>query len=397
MDLNLTPQERQFRDELRAWLAAHAPRDWEARYPAGQSMEARFAFLRGWQRQVYEGGWTGLSWPKEYGGRGATLMEQAIFHEELARAGAPPLPGILGLALVGPTLIAFGSPAQKQRYLAKILSGEEIWCQGFSEPNAGSDLAALRTEAQLVDGHFVVNGQKVWTSFGWISDWCELVVRTDPAAEKHKGLTVLLVDMRSPGVEVRPLRQMTGEPEFNELFFTNVRVPAENVVGRVNDGWNVALGTLMHERALLGAGLQVTFKRQFERLVELAHQVERNGRPAAEDPVIRQKLAQAYAEIEIMRLNQMRAISRVMQTGMPGPEGSIQKIFWSELNQRFQQTAMEVLGPYGQLTRASEFAFDGGQWAYAYLRARGNTIEAGTSEIQRNIVGHFVLGLPKSY
>ena len=397
MDLNLTPQERLFRDELRAWLQMHAPRDWEARQSAEESMPARFAFLRDWQRRVYEGGWAGLSWPQEYGGRGASLMEQVIFTEEMARAGAPPLPGILGLALVGPTLIAFGSEAQKQRYLAKILSGEEIWCQGFSEPNAGSDLAALRTEARLVDGHFIVNGQKVWTSYGWASDWCELVVRTDATADKHKGLTVLLVDMRSPGVEVRPLRQMTGESEFNELFFENVRVPEENVVGRLNHGWNVALGTLMHERALLGAGLQITFQRQFARLVELSHKVERNGRPAAEDPVIRQKLAQAYAEIEIMRLNQMRAISRVMETGMPGPEGSIQKIFWSEMNQRFQQVAMELLGPYGQLTRGSEFAFDEGQWAYAYLRARGNTIEAGTSEIQRNIVGHFVLGLPKSY
>jgi alkylation response protein AidB-like acyl-CoA dehydrogenase len=306
----------------------------------------------------------------------------------------------LGLALVGPTLIAFGSEAQKQRHLAKILSGEEIWCQGFSEPDAGSDLAALRTtaaRADAADAHFVVNGQKVWTSYGWAADWCELVVRTNPAAEKHKGLTVLLVDMHSPGVEVRPLRQMTGESEFNELFFADVRVPVENVVGRIDDGWNVALGTLMHERALLGAGLQITFRRQFARLVELARQIDRNGRPATEDPVIRQKLAQSYAEIEIMRLNQMRAVSRVMETGMPGPEGSIQKIFWSELNQRLQQVAMEVLGPYGQLTRASECAFDDGRWAYSYLRARGNTIEAGTSEIQRNIVGHFVLGLPKSY
>jgi alkylation response protein AidB-like acyl-CoA dehydrogenase len=315
MDLNPTPQERQFRDELRAWLEAHAPRDWEARQSATDSMEARFAFLRDWQRQVYEAGWAGLSWPKEYGGRGATLMEKAIFTEEMARIGAPPLPGILGLELVGPTLIAFGAEAQKQRYLAKILSGEEIWYQGFSEPNAGSDLAALRTEATLDGDHFIVTGQKVWTSYGWASDWCELVVRTDAAAEKHKGLTVLLVDMHSAGVEVRPLRQMTGETEFNELFFDNVRVPVANVVGRVNNGWNVALSTLMHERALLGAGLQITFKRQFARLVELAHRIERNGRPAAEDPVIRQKLAQCYAEIEIMRLNQMRAISRVMETG----------------------------------------------------------------------------------
>jgi alkylation response protein AidB-like acyl-CoA dehydrogenase len=324
-------------------------------------------------------------------------MEQVLFTEEMARAGAPHLPGVLGLALVGPTLIACGTEAQKWRYLPKILSGEEIWCQGFSEPNAGSDLAALRTEARLDGDHFVVNGQKVWTSYGWASDWCELVVRTDPDVPKHKGLTVLLVDMRSPGVDVRPLRQMTGETEFNELFFENVRVPVENVVGKVNDGWNVALGTLMHERATLGAGVQITYKRNFNRLLELARGIEHNGRPATEDPLVRQKLAQCYAEIEIMRLNQMRAYSRINQKGVPGPEGSIQKIFWSELNQRFQQIAQEVLGPYGQLTKGAPGAFDDGQWSYNYLRARGNTIEAGTSEIQRLILGHFVLGLPKSY
>jgi len=397
VDLNLSPKEQEFRDELRAWLAENIPKDWKTRSSADESMQERFEYLRAWQRKVYDAGWAGISWPKEYGGRGATLLEQVIFTEEMARAGAPPLPGVLGLALVGPTLIAFGNEAQKNRYLTKILSGEEIWCQGFSEPNAGSDLASLRTEAKPDGDHFIVNGQKVWTSYGWASDWCELVVRTDPSSAKHKGLTVLLVDMHSPGVEVRPLRQMTGETEFNELFFKDVRVPAANVVGQVNDGWNVALGTLMYERATLGAGLQITFKRQFDRLVELSHVIERNGRPAAKDPVIRQKLAQCYSEIEIMRLNQMRAISRVSQSGVPGPEGSIQKIFWSELNQRMQQVAMELLGPYGQLAKGSRQALDDGQWAYSFLRARGNTIEAGTSEIQRNIVGHFVLGLPKSY
>ena len=397
MDLNLTPQEIGFRDAVRAWLRANIPPDWDERQLLGESMETRFDYLRAWQRKVYEGGWAGVSWPKEYGGRGASLMEQVIFTEEMARAGAPTMPGVLGLLLVGPTLIAFGTEAQKQRHLARILSGEEIWCQGFSEPNAGSDLAALRTEAVLDGGAFIVNGQKVWTSYGWASDWCELVVRTDPAAPKHRGLTVLLVDMHSPGVEVRPLRQMTGESEFNELFFRDVRVPVGNVVGRVNDGWNVALGTLMHERATLGAGIQVTYRRMFDRLVELSRNIDRNGRPAAEDPVLRQKLAQSFAEIEILRLNQMRSTSRVTRTGVPGPEGSIQKIFWSELNQRFQQLASEVLGPYAQLTRGAPGVFDQGQWAYSYLRARGNTIEAGTSEIQRNIVGHFVLGLPKSY
>ncbi len=395
MDLNLTAEELQFRDELRAWLEANVPRDWDER--RDESLETRFEYLRAWQRKLYEAGWAGISWPKEYGGRGATLMQQVIFWQEMARAGAPPMANVLGLGLIGPTIIAFGTEAHKKRYLQRILSAEEIWCQGFSEPNAGSDLASLSTEARLDGGHYIVNGQKVWISFGWLADWCELVVRTDPNAPKHKGLTVLLVDMGTPGVEVRPLRQMTGETEFNEVFFHDVRVPVENVVGKVNEGWDVAIGTLMHERGTFGAGLQIIYKRNMDRLIELSRTHQRNGRPAARDPLIRQKLAQCYAEIEIMRLNQMRAFSRISATGVPGPEGSIQKIFWSELNQRFQQVAQELLGPYGQLAGPDGRAIDKGIWSYGYLRARGNTIEAGTSEIQRNIIGHFVLGLPRSY
>jgi alkylation response protein AidB-like acyl-CoA dehydrogenase len=395
MDLNLSPEELKFRDELRVWLAANVPKDWDERRE--EPMEARFNYLKRWQRKLYEGGWAGISWPKAYGGRGASLMEQVIFWQEMALAQAPPLANVLGLGIIGPTIIAFGTEAQKKRYLAKILSAEEIWCQGFSEPDAGSDLANVRCEAVLQGDHYIVNGQKVWNSYGWAADWCELVVRTDPNVPKHKGLTVLLLDMKTPGVEVRPLRQMTGETEFNELFFHDVRVPAENVVGKVNEGWNVAMGTLMHERGTFGAGLQITYRRNMERLIDLAKTTKRNGGTAAEDPIIRQKLAQCYAEIEIMRANQMRAFSRISATGVPGPEGSIQKIFWSELNQRFQQIAQELLGPYGQLEAGDDHAIDNGMWAYGYLRTRGNTIEAGTSEIQRNIIGHFVLGLPKSY
>lgn len=397
MDLNYTDTERQFRDELRAWLESNIPSDWRSRSGNGYPVDEQFAYLRAWQKKVHQGGWAGVAWPREYGGRGATVIEQVIFNEELARAGAPPMANVLGLTLIGPTIIAHGTEAQKQRFLPNILSADEIWCQGFSEPNAGSDLASLSTEAYLDNGDFVVNGQKVWTSLAWAADWCELVVRTDAAAPKHRGLTVLLVDMRSPGIDVRPLRQITGESEFSEVFFHDVRVPKQNILGAPNDGWNVALGTLMHERATLGAGLHIIYKRQFERLVELARTIDRNGAPASCDPVIRQKLGQIYAEIEVMRLNQMRSISRLNHGGTPGPEGSLQKLFWSELNQRFQQVAQEVLGPFAQLEKGSEFAFDDGQWAYSYLRARGNTIEAGTSEVQRNIIGHFVLGLPRSY
>jgi len=396
MDLNLNQEELAFRDELRAWLKANVPKDWDEYRE--ESLEHRFEYLKRWQRKLYDGGWAGISWPREYGGRGASLMQQVIFWQEMALAGAPPLANVLGLGIIGPTIIAFGTEEQKKRYLAKMLSAEEIWCQGFSEPDAGSDLANVRCEANLEGDHYLVNGQKVWNSYGWAADWCELVVRTDPAAEKqHKGLSVLLVDMKSKGVEVRPLKQMTGESEFNEIFFHDVRVPAANLVGKVNQGWNVAMGTLMHERGTFGAGLQVTYKRNMQRLIELARKTPRNGHTVAEDPIFRQKLAQLYAEIEILRANQMRAFSRISATGVPGPEGSIMKIFWSELNQRFQQVAQEMLGPYGQLEAGDHHAVDNGSWAYGYLRSRGNTIEAGTSEIQRNIIGHFVLGLPKSY
>jgi alkylation response protein AidB-like acyl-CoA dehydrogenase len=390
MDLNLNPEETKFRDELAAWLKANVPADWETRR-LRDTMHERFQFLRVWQKRVYEAGWAGVAWPKEYGGRGASLMEQVIFTQEMAKAGAPPLANVLGLALIGPTIVNYGTPAQKKRYLANILSGDEIWCQGFSEPNAGSDLAGLRAEARIEGDHYIVNGQKVWNSYGWAADWCALVTRSDPGSQKHKGLSYLLVDMKSPGVEVRPLRQLTGESEFTELFFRDVKVPAENVLGTAGDGWNVALGTLAHERATLGFGAQIAMRRQLDRLVDVAREFKKTG-----DPLIRQKLAQSYVENEVVRLNHMRAVSKIIQTGAPGPEGSILKLGWSEANQRFQILAQEILGPYGQIT-GGEFAVDNGAFTYSYLRTRGNTIEAGTSEVQRNIIGQHVLGLPKSY
>ncbi len=392
MDLNLTPGEQSFRDEFRAWLAENVPEEWAGGGAGSEDREDYFNYLRAWQRKLYDGGWAGISWPKEFGGRGASLMEQAIFQEELARANAPQLVGTIGLSLVGPTIIALGTDEQKARYLPKILSGEEIWCQGFSEPNAGSDLAALGTKAARDGGDFIINGQKIWTSFAQMADWCLLLVRTDPGAPKHKGLTCLLADMHAEGVSVRPLRQMSGDSGFNEVFFSNVRVPASQVLGEVNKGWTTAITALMNERANLGSGIQVVFKRQLEALIARSKTVERNGRPASEDPLVRQKLAQAYLELEILRLNTNRALTSLSKSGVPGAEGSIQKLYWSEMNQRTQQYAQEILGPYGQLKE-----FDRGMWEYGYLRTRGNTIEAGTSEIQRNIIAERVLGLPKSY
>jgi alkylation response protein AidB-like acyl-CoA dehydrogenase len=392
MDLNLTPSEQQFRDDFRRWLDENVPAGWTGGGTGSEDREDYIAYLRDWQRKLYDGGWAGISWPKEYGGRGATLMEQSIFQAELARANAPQLIGTIGLSLVGPTIIAMGTEEQKARYLPRILSGEEIWCQGFSEPNAGSDLAALGTKAARDREDFIINGQKIWTSFAQMADWCLLLVRTDAEAPKHKGITCLLADMHSEGVTVRPLRQMSGDSGFNEVFFSNVRVSASQVLGEVNKGWTTAITALMNERANLGTGIQVVFKRNLEALIARSRNVERNGQPASSDPIVRQKLAQAYLELEILRLNTDRALTSLSKTGIPGPEGSTQKLYWSEMNQRTQAAAQEILGPYGQLKD-----FDNGMWEYGYLRTRGNTIEAGTSEIQRNIIAERVLGLPKSY
>ncbi|HEY4308728.1 MAG TPA: acyl-CoA dehydrogenase family protein [Pirellulales bacterium] len=391
MDLSLTASELKFRDELRAWLKNNLPPKGAHALNAAHSAADFHGQIKDWQRKLFEGGYAGIAWPKEFGGRGATFIEQAIFQEEMALADTPET-ATIGQSLVGPTIIAVGSEAQKKRFLPGILSGQEVWCQGFSEPNAGSDLASLQTKATLDGDHFVINGQKIWTSFAHFADLCLLIVRTDSAAAKHKGITCLLVDMKSPGITVRPLKMMSGDSEFNEVFFSNLRVPVDRMLGKVNEGWNVAITALSNERANLGIGLYVAFKRNLDAVVEQARTLRRHGRPIIEDPVLRQKLAQAYVDLEVFRLNTARGLSTLNKTGVPGPEGSIQKLYWSELNQRNAQIAMEVLGPYGQLTD-----FDGGRCVYNYLRSRGNTIEAGTSEVQRNIIAQRVLGLPRSY
>ena len=392
MDLNRTPHEEEFRTQLRAWLNENLPDRWPEAADGNEMDPGYLDYLRRWQQTVFAGGWSGIAWPKEYGGRGASFIEQAILQEEMAAADAPPQIGVIGLSLVGPTIIAVGTNDQKERHLSRILSGDDIWCQGFSEPNAGSDLASLSTAAERDGDCFVVNGQKVWTSFAHIADWCLLLARTNQSAAKHKGITCLLLDMKTPGVEVRPLRMMSGESVFNKLFFTDVRIPATNVLGEIDQGWGVALTALMNERANLGAGLYAMFRRTVDALVEHTKNMQRGGQPLSNDSSVRQKLAQMHVELETFRLNNLRALSRLMKTGMPGPEASIQKLYWSEYNQRLCQLAMEILGPQAQLD-----GFDGGRWAYNYLRARGNTIEAGTSEVQRNVIAQRVLGLPRSY
>ena len=392
MDLGLTEGELKFRDELRAWLKTNLPPMSERPEKTADSYNEYQTFLKSWQRKLYDGGYAGINWPKDFGGRGASFIEQAIFQEEMALADAPERMGTIGQGLVGPTIISVGTEEQKKRFLPGILSGAEVWCQGFSEPNAGSDFASLETKGIREGDEFVGNGQKIWTSYAHIADWCMLLVRTDPNAPKHKGITCLLVDMKSEGISVRPLRMMSGDSGFNEMFFSNLRVPVANVLGKVNEGWHTAITALSNERANLGTGLYVVFKRTLEAVVDHARKIQRNGKPAIEDPVLRERLAQAYVDLEVFRLNTTRSLSMLNKTGAPGPEGSIQKLYWSELNQRNAQIALEVLGP-----RALSAEFDAGRWAYNYLRSRGNTIEAGTSEIQRNIIAQRVLGLPRSY
>lgn len=387
MDFRDSPQEAAFRAELRAWLEANLPEGWRDRPPGpGRTDEA---VSRAWSRRLFEAGYAGLTWPKEYGGAGAPYTYQAIFLEETARVEAPEHIGIIGLGMAGPTIIAHGSEEQKARYLPKILSGEEVWCQGFSEPGAGSDLASLRTRAERHGDVYVVNGQKVWSSFAHIADHCILVARTDPAAPKHEGLSYFLVDMHSPGVEVRPLVQITGDPEFNEIFFNDVEVPAANMLGGEGEGWRVAMTTLLHERGTLGFALTARLEVAVRNLISLVSEDR-----AGEDPAVRARVAREWICLQALRFTNYRALTTLMQTGVPGPEGSVAKLFWSECNQRLTSLALEILGTHAALD--GEDAPWNGYWQYQQLRSRGNTIEAGTSEILRNIIAERVLGLPRS-
>jgi alkylation response protein AidB-like acyl-CoA dehydrogenase len=378
VDLTFDERELAFRDELRRWLADNPP-DPE---PGGGEDDANYAWRRAWQRRLYDGGWAAPHWPAEYGGRGATLTQSAIYFEELGRAGVPLPANVLGLLLGGPTLMVWGTDEQKERYLAPILSGEEIWCQGFSEPDAGSDLAALKTRAVQDGDDWVVTGQKVWTSGAQHSKWCMLVARTDPGVPKHKGLTYFLMDMEQDEVQVRPLRQITGEAEFNELFIEEARIPAENVVGGVGNGWKVALTTLMNERAGLGFALQIRLRKLLDDVLGVAAE-----RGLLQDALYADALAELHVRCEAIRLLAWKGLTDVEKYGQPGPEGSLVKWLWSDTNQRLTQLAADVVGP--------EALTAGTSWSYELLRARGNTIEGGTTEVLKNIVAERVLGLPR--
>jgi alkylation response protein AidB-like acyl-CoA dehydrogenase len=397
VDFSLTLDQEAFRERVRGWLELNIPRQW-VRRAMGSSEVPRpeaYEFLREWQRKLWEAGFIGLTWPKEYGGQGLSFVEEMIVHQEMALLKAPSILNILGVGMAGPTIIAYGTEAQKTRYPAKILSADEIWCQGYSEPNAGSDLASLQTRAVKDGNTWVINGQKVWTSLAHLADWMMLLARTDPDAPKHKGITYFLLDMKLPGVTVKPLKQLTGDAEFSEVFFDNVRVPESQVLGGVNNGWQVGLTTLMYERLALGFGLQVRLRIALDGLVEMARHVEKSGRPTTKDPVLRQKLAQLWIETESLKYTGARAITKLLRGELPGPEASAGKMVWVDVHQRLQELAMEIEGPYSQLVGGSERAIESGIWQYSFLRSRANSIEGGTAEIQKNIIGERVLGLPK--
>jgi alkylation response protein AidB-like acyl-CoA dehydrogenase len=397
VDFTLTPEQEAFREEVRAWLKVNIPRDWEARAMGSADVPRPEAYdaMRVWQRKLYDAGFIGLTWPKEYGGRGLTFLEEMVLHEEMALAKAPPILNILGVGMAGPTIVAYGTEEQKKRYPAKILSCEEIWCQGYSEPNAGSDLASLQTRAVKDGEHWVINGQKVWTSLAHIADFMMLLARTDPEAPRHKGITYFLLDMKLPGVTVKPLKQLTGDSEFNEVFFDNVRVHESQVLGGVNNGWAVGLTTLMYERLALGFGLQVRLRIALDSLIELARKMDKHGRSVVKDPVMRQKIAQLWIDTECLKYMGARVITKLLKGEIPGPEASAGKMGWVETHQKIQELAMEIEGPYSQILRGSDWAVDGGLWQYTFLRSRANSIEGGTTEIQKNIIGERVLGLPK--
>jgi alkylation response protein AidB-like acyl-CoA dehydrogenase len=393
MDLALSPEHEAFRRTVRAWLKANVPKREPDDAIRGYGDPQRVQRLKAWQRTLCEGGFVAMGWPKEHGGQGTGIMEQTIVNQELVLARAPQQIGMMGVQMVGPTLIQYGTDEQRQRYLPRILSADEIWCQGYSEPGAGSDLASLRTRAELVGDEFVVNGQKVWTSSAQYADRMFCLVRTDPSAPKHAGISYVLIDMKSPGISVRPLVQMTGDAGFNEVFFEDVRVPRTNLVGQLNNGWQVANATLAHERNMLGSTVRT--QQTFQKLVRLAQTQRRNGAAASADPVIRQRLADLALRVETMKLEAYRQLTDTLRGRPPGIAASVSKLVTTELNHDIARTALDIMGSYGPLGRRDARARDGGIWPVDFMYSLGLIIGGGTSQIQKNIISERGLGMPK--
>jgi alkylation response protein AidB-like acyl-CoA dehydrogenase len=393
VDLRFSESDEQFRKELRGWLAAVLPE--LPPKPGDHDWPARRAYDTGWQRRLQEAGYAGVNWPAEYGGRGATLTEQLIFLEETTRAGAPYVGvNFVGTLHAGPTIMAEGSPEQRARHLPPILRGDEVWCQGFSEPDAGSDLASLQTRAVRDGDEYVVTGRKTWTSFAQVADWCELIVRTDPAVSKHKGITWLAMSMDTPGIEIRPIETILGSSEFSEMFLDEVRIPVANRVGDENDGWRVAMVTFGFERGTGFVSDLVETGRMIGELVQLARHITRRAGTAWDDVALRREVGHLQAEMDALWAMTKRNLAQAERTGVPGPGGSVVKVYYSELLQRTMDVAMRMLGRAG-LSREDESGLRSGRFVEERLRSLSFTIAAGTSQIQRNIIAERVLGLPK--
>jgi alkylation response protein AidB-like acyl-CoA dehydrogenase len=400
MDFSLSPEELAFKKEVNDWLDEHMKElpDWWVRNdgsgPEPESEENQ-RFSMEWHKKLYDAGFIGIAWPKEYGGRGATIMEQVIFNEEMAKRHAPTGAGGLGVGWAGPTIIAAGTEEQKKRFLPKILSGEESWCQAFSEPGAGSDMANIQTKAVEDGDYYVVNGQKVWTTGGMRADWAILLARTDfnPDIPKHRGISYFLLDMHAPGVTVRPLREMHGEALFGETFLDDVRIHKSLMVGEKNKGWYISMGTLEFERS--NSSTAIGLLNTVDNLTALAKTMKRNEEALSNDPMVRQQIAQFYIEVNVARYIGLRALTRQLRGMTPGPESAVGSLLIMELGQRMQNFAMTLQGPYSRLMKGSKYAVENGRWQRSFLSSRGDTIMTGTSEIKRNIIAQRTLGLPR--
>ncbi len=402
MDFNLSPEEEAFRKELCDWLDKNVKelRELQSRQRfGGPEMESDAAqqFTRMWHKKLYDAGYVGIAWPKEYGGRGATVMEQMIFNQEMIKRRVPGGVGGLGIGWAGPTIIVAGNEEQKKRFLPKILNGEEQWCQAFSEPEAGSDLANSQTRAVEDGDDYVVNGQKVWTTGGMRADWAILLAKTDfnPETPRHRTFSYFLLDMHAPGVTIRPLREITGYAMFGETFLDDVRIPKNLLVGEKNRGWYISMATLEFERSNSSSSMQ--YLTTITNLIELARKMERNGQPVSKEQMTRQKIAQFYIEANVGKYIGLRALTRQLRGMTPGPESSVGSLLTMELGQRIEDFATYLQGPYSQLVTGSKYAIDNGRWQRSFLSSRGRTIMTGTSEVKRNVIAERTLGLPRSY